>query len=114
MSMLSMATKSICRARIIRPPLSTRSIGTFSRPSPPPLPRELQSEFEELQKKSESLPNPALSTAPLPETPVKMEGDITVNTITGERGGPKIEPVGKKYREDSEGDWSFKGRVSDF
>ncbi|KAE9393122.1 hypothetical protein BT96DRAFT_829708, partial [Gymnopus androsaceus JB14] len=83
-------------------------------PSPPPLPRELQLEFEELQKKSKSLPNPALSTAPVAETPVKTEENITVNRITGEQDGPKTEPVSKKYGEDSEGDWSFKGRVSDF
>ncbi|KAE9399242.1 hypothetical protein BT96DRAFT_920313 [Gymnopus androsaceus JB14] len=92
---LPIATKTFCRAKISRPALSTRSIGTFSRPPPPPLPRELQLEFEELQKKSESLPNPALPTAPLPETPVKMEGNITVNPIAGEQGGPKLNQSGK-------------------
>ncbi|KAF9078540.1 hypothetical protein BDP27DRAFT_1154822, partial [Rhodocollybia butyracea] len=50
---------------------------------------------------------------PAPKTPVKTEGNINVNPITGEQGGPKTEPVGR-WSEESEGDWSFKGRVSDF
>ena len=40
----------------------------------------------------------------------KDDGDI--NPATGERGGPKREPVQRWIEE--EGDWSFKGRVSDF
>ncbi|KIK68301.1 hypothetical protein GYMLUDRAFT_35687 [Collybiopsis luxurians FD-317 M1] len=96
-----------------RPVYAARSISNFSRPSPPHLPRELQLEFEELQKQTEHLPNPATSTSPPPETPVKTEGDVNVNPITGERGGPKTEPVGR-WGDGSEGDWSFKGRVSDF
>ncbi|GAW09586.1 ubiquitinyl c19 peptidase [Lentinula edodes] len=74
-----------CNARLI-------SDNTFSRPSPPQLPRDMQLEFEELQKQSENLPNPALSTAPSPPTNVKTEGDINVNPVTGEQGGPKTEP----------------------
>ncbi|KAF5392857.1 hypothetical protein D9757_000832 [Collybiopsis confluens] len=97
--------------RICSSPYHARSIGNFARPSPPQLPREMQLEFEELQKQSENLPNPAVSTSPPPETPVKSEGGENLNPITGERGGPKTEPVG---RWGSEGDWSFKGRVSDF
>lgn len=42
-----------------------------------------------------------------PVTP-DFEGDV--NPSTGERGGPKKEPVGQW----AEGDWSYKGRVSDF
>lgn len=110
---MSMLSKSFRHPQLIRPHLYARYIVTFSRPSPPQLPRELQIEFEELQKQSESLPNPALSTTPPPATPVTTEGDITINPITGERGGPKTEPVGR-WGKDSEGDWSFKGRVSDF
>jgi len=41
----------------------------------------------------------------------EFHGDI--NPITGEKGGPKREPVGR-WGEDPGGDWSFKGRVSDF
>ncbi|KAG0706025.1 hypothetical protein DFH29DRAFT_199787 [Suillus ampliporus] len=94
----------------------------LNRPSPPPLPRELQREFEELQRSAQMpLSSPTLShgeaeaqmslhpDAPKPLTP-EFEGDI--NPRTGEQGGPKREPVGK-WTEDG-GDWSFKGRVSDF
>jgi hypothetical protein len=38
-----------------------------------------------------------------------FQGDV--NPVTGERGGPKKEPV-KKWSE--EGDWSHAGRVTDF
>ena len=40
----------------------------------------------------------------------EFEGDV--NPVTGEQGGPKREPVGRWGEDD--GDWSFKGRVSDF
>jgi hypothetical protein len=45
-------------------------------------------------------------------TPLKAEFDGDINPATGERGGPKREPVQRWIEE--EGDWSFKGRVSDF
>uniref|UniRef100_A0A0W0FGW7 Succinate dehydrogenase assembly factor 4, mitochondrial n=1 Tax=Moniliophthora roreri TaxID=221103 RepID=A0A0W0FGW7_MONRR len=94
----------------------------WNRPSPPPLPREQQLEFEELQRAVQTpLAKSPLGTAqayeadlsihPDARKPLKpaFEGDI--NPITGEQGGPKQEPVGKWGEE---GDWSFKGRVSDF
>ncbi|KAJ3716448.1 hypothetical protein F5878DRAFT_44143 [Lentinula raphanica] len=98
----------------IRRPVQLRFINanTFSRPSPPQLPRELQLEFEELQKQSEHLPNPALSTATPPPNNTNTDEEH-VNPTTGERGGPKTEPVGR-WGKENEGDWSFKGRVSDF
>ncbi|KAJ4489972.1 hypothetical protein J3R30DRAFT_12736 [Lentinula aciculospora] len=115
--MLAPITKQICPIIFLRRSLRLNarliSDNSFSRPSPPQLPRELQLEFEELQKQSENLPNPALSAAPPTPIPVEKEGDVHVNPITGEQGGPKTEPVGR-WGGEGEGDWSFKGRVSDF
>lgn len=100
----------------VRPP-------PLSRPGPPPLPAEDQKEFEELIKRAarpaaqsteegiatSSLPpkieeelHPDARRGPQPE----FTGDV--NPITGEKGGPKREPV----RPNS--DWSFGGRVTDF
>ncbi|KAJ3746539.1 hypothetical protein DFH05DRAFT_959989 [Lentinula detonsa] len=113
--MLSPLAKATRTISLVHRSVHARCISdnSFSRPSPPQLPRELQLEFEELQKQSENLPNPALSTAPPPPSTVNTDGDVNINPITGERGGPKTEPVGK-WGEEGEGDWSFKGRVSDF
>ncbi|KAF9653990.1 hypothetical protein BDM02DRAFT_3062867, partial [Thelephora ganbajun] len=44
-------------------------------------------------------------------TPIEPDYEGDVNPQTGERGGPKKEPV-KKWG--SEGDWSHSGRVTDF
>lgn len=90
----------------------------LNRPSPPPLPREQQREFEELLRKAQaplSMKEDAeadLTLHPDARPPVTPEFDGEVNPMTGEQGGPKREPV-KKWVEDG-GDWSFKGRVSDF
>ncbi|KAG2074597.1 hypothetical protein BDR04DRAFT_1092771 [Suillus decipiens] len=94
----------------------------LNRPSPPPLPRELQREFEELQRSAQMpLSSPTLShdeaeaqmsLHPDARKPLLPEFDGDVNPRTGEQGGPKREPVGKWS--DDGGDWSFKGRVSDF
>ncbi|KIY46758.1 hypothetical protein FISHEDRAFT_32127, partial [Fistulina hepatica ATCC 64428] len=48
-----------------------------------------------------------------PDAPKPMKRDFEgdVNPVTGERGGPKTEPV-KAWGD--EGDWSYKGRVTDF
>lgn len=101
------------------PPLS-RSITNLNRPAPPPLPRELQREFEELQRAaqaplSSSKVSPVDDSAMHPDArePLKPEFEGDVNPVTGEEGGPKREPVGR-WGEDPGGDWSFKGRVSDF
>ncbi|RDB25368.1 Succinate dehydrogenase assembly factor 4, mitochondrial [Hypsizygus marmoreus] len=96
----------------------------LNRPAPPPLPREQQREFEELQRKAQTplapsnVPSNAqveaeLAMHPDARKPVKPEFDGDVNPITGEEGGPKQEPV-RKWGEDPGGDWSFKGRVTDF
>jgi len=97
-----------------------RLASNLSRPSPPPLPREQQREFEELQRAAQApLAFPKadseaeLALHPDARKPIKPDFEGEVNPVTGERGGPKREPVGK-WGENSEGDWSFKGRVSDF
>ncbi|PVG01209.1 hypothetical protein CPB86DRAFT_684536, partial [Serendipita vermifera] len=86
------------------------------RPGPLPLPAEDQKEFEELVRKAQA----PLSTSPKthaseeiverhPDTPKPLKPDFVgdVNPVTGERGGPKTEPL-------KHGDWSFGGKVTDF
>ncbi|KAG0367839.1 hypothetical protein BC939DRAFT_464252 [Gamsiella multidivaricata] len=63
-----------------------------------------QAEFEQLIKNAESAPSTSHPDAKTP-VPTEFEGDT--NPTTGEVGGPKREPV--RF-----GDWSFKGRVTDF
>ncbi|KAK0441551.1 hypothetical protein EV421DRAFT_625321 [Armillaria borealis] len=99
-----------------------RSLSNLNRPSPPSLPRELQREFEELQRQAQA---PLSSGTPLSDVeaelamhpdarkPVKPAFEGDVNPVTGEQGGPKQEPV-KQWGTEDGGDWSFKGRVSDF
>ncbi|THU95657.1 hypothetical protein K435DRAFT_778905 [Dendrothele bispora CBS 962.96] len=91
------------------------SATTFSRPGPPPLPRDQQQEFEDLQRAAQTPPSASQSEPTLhPDArqPLQPSFEGDVNPITGEQGGPKQEPVNRWN--DSEGDWSFKGRVSDF
>jgi len=96
---------------------SRRLLSNLNRPSPPPLPREQQRQFEKLQRAVQTPPAKVKSstaeanTKPSDTTKPEFEGDI--NPVTGECGGPKREPVGR-WGNDSDGDWSFKGRVSDF
>ena len=93
----------------------------INRPAPPPLPREQQREFEELQhaaiaplsKQSAGGAEPELTLHPDARRPLVPQFEGDVNPATGELGGPKREPVGR-WGEDEGGDWSFKGRVSDF
>jgi len=92
----------------------------LNRPSPPPLPREQQREFEDLVRKAQAPLSQAnvgraqaeaeLAMHPDARQPLKAEFEGDVNPATGEQGGPKREPVNQWV----EGDWSFKGRVSDF
>lgn len=88
----------------------------INRPSPPPLPREQQREFEQLLRKAQaplsSNAEAQLSLHPDAPRPIIPEFEGEVNPVTGEKGGPKREPVGS-WGADG-GDWSFKGRVSDF
>lgn len=89
-----------------------RFASNLNRPSPPPLPREQQREFENLIRRAQT-PNSsdsALNRHPDAPEPLLTEFDGDINPSTGEKGGPKREPVHQWV----EGDWSFKGRVSDF
>lgn len=85
----------------------------FQRPGPPPLPQRQQREFEELQKQATQDPTKTTSQGQLlhPDArqPLKQQFEGQVNPETGEKGGPKQEPVSQSGE-----DWSFKGRVSDF
>ncbi len=85
------------------------------RPAPHPLPPEQQREFELLQRQAEAMANAPpgrVERHPDAPAPLKAEFDGDINPATGERGGPKREPIRRWIEE--EGDWSFKGRVSDF
>ena len=86
----------------------------LNRPSPPPLPREEQREFERLLQAAQtplSVKDGEVDIHPDARTPIQPDFEGDVNPRTGERGGPKKEPV-KKWG--SEGDWSQSGRVTDF
>ncbi|KXN92471.1 Protein fmp21, mitochondrial [Leucoagaricus sp. SymC.cos] len=94
-----------------------RTMANLNRPAPPSLPREQQQEFEDLLRKAQApLAQPSTSFEtelhPNAREPLKAEFEGDINPRTGERGGPKREPAGQ-WGEDG-GDWSFKGRVSDF
>lgn len=126
---LSSPVAALHRARIPVRPQSvslTRlysSRGPLDRPAPPPLPCEEQRQFEEMLRAAQTpLAQPTrggattaaevdLSLHPDARRPVQPEFEGEVNPTTGEQGGPKQEPV---HRWGDEGDWSFKGRVSDF
>ncbi|KAF8664355.1 hypothetical protein AX16_000727 [Volvariella volvacea WC 439] len=106
--------------RALTPSLFARTMARtpLNRPSPPPLPPQEQREFEELLRKAQT---PLAQDSQSPEDmglhpdarrPIEPEFTGDVNPVTGEQGGPKREPVGR-WSEDG-GDWSFKGRVSDF
>ncbi|KAF9049792.1 hypothetical protein BJ165DRAFT_1453806 [Panaeolus papilionaceus] len=87
----------------------TRNI-SLNNPSPLPLPPKEQREFEDLMRKANQSTQDTHKDAP---TKLKPEFEGDVNPLTGEKGGPKVEPV-KRFGADPGGDWSFKGRVSDF
>ncbi|KZT28970.1 hypothetical protein NEOLEDRAFT_1160660 [Neolentinus lepideus HHB14362 ss-1] len=118
---VSSKTPWSCRNMSSRPSVSIHQPQPLARPSPPPLPAEQQQEFEELVRAAQApLSRPSarseaeaqLAMHPDARAPLRAEFEGEVNPSTGEIGGPKREPV-KKWRDD-EGDWSFKGRVSDF
>jgi len=90
----------------------------MNRPKPPPLPRREQRELEELLRKAQTPLAPSNDQAdptihPDTRISIKPEFEGEINPSTGEHGGPKREPV-KRWSADPGGDWSFKGRVSDF
>ncbi|KAI9455318.1 hypothetical protein BJY52DRAFT_1122042 [Lactarius psammicola] len=87
----------------------------LSRPAPLPLPPDQQREFEALQRQAEATANGREDQVERhPDAPVPLQTEFIgdVNPATGERGGPKREPIQRWV--EKEGDWSFKGRVSDF
>ncbi len=102
----------------LRLPCHSRTVATLNRPAPPPLPREQQREFEELLRKAQTPlaqsadHSPETQLHPDARKPLQPDFEGDVNTKTGERGGPKHEPIGH-WGKDNE-DWSYKGRVSDF
>lgn len=121
--------RSVCwttRFPLNKLPISRRMASSLNRPSPPSLPREQQREFEELTRAAQApLSAPSsrnatkaeleaeLALHPDARKPLKPEFEGDVNPETGEHGGPKQEPV-RQWGVDPGGDWSFKGRVSDF
>jgi len=91
-----------------RSPPSTQ----FERPSPPRLPKQLQEEFEILQKRAQDGPSGKRGAAgeelhPDARQPPPAEFSGDRNPVTGEIGGPKTEPT-------KHGDWSYGGRTTDF
>ena len=106
----------------LRVPVHARLLSSnpLNRPGPPPLPRAEQREFEELVRKAQAplshtsigrdQAEAELAMHPDARKPLPSEFEGDINPETGEQGGPKREPV----RHWAEGDWSFKGRVSDF
>ncbi|KAG0297238.1 putative mitochondrial protein, conserved [Linnemannia gamsii] len=88
--------------------ITARAYSKGLRPrGPGPIPLESakdQAEFEQLVKNAASTP---ATSHPDAKTPVPDEFQGDTNPTTGEVGGPKREPV--RF-----GDWSFKGRVTDF
>ncbi|KAJ7188169.1 hypothetical protein C8R46DRAFT_878980 [Mycena filopes] len=93
-----------------------RRYSSLSRPAPIPLPRKQQREFEDLQRAAQTplanknVSDNDLKLHPDAREPLKAEFEGDINPATGEQGGPKREPVGRWV----EGDWSYKGRVTDF
>jgi hypothetical protein len=91
---------------------------SINSPAPPTLPLEEQRELEELLRKAQTpfaSSNDQADPTLHPDTriPIKPEFEGEINPNTGEQGGPKREPVAR-WSADPGGDWSFKGRVSDF
>ncbi len=123
MSRLANFTKqkeALRRALSTRPVLYASKRVAFGQPSPPPLPINEQREFEDLIKQAsrgqdqtrvlpdslkKAIPNDELHRDAPKRPKPDFEGDV--NPVTGERGGPKIEPI-------KHNDWSHSGRVTDF
>ena len=115
------------RSHSDKPPVSKgveRSNPFVRRPGPPPLPPEEQREFEELVRKAQAPLSKTHTTQahtedavvgvlevterhPDARKPIPPEFEGDVNPVTGERGGPKREPV-------KHNDWSYGGKVTDF
>jgi hypothetical protein len=94
-----------------------RFVSVMHRPAPPPLPKEDQRDFENLVRqaqKTDTEAEAAMTLHPDARKPVSPNFEGGTNPQTGERGGPTTEPVGRWSEDPEAGDWSFKGRVSDF
>ncbi|KAF8271532.1 hypothetical protein EI94DRAFT_1720349 [Lactarius quietus] len=105
-------SRSVFSTRLISRSMASR---LPSRPSPLPLPLNQQREFEALQRQAEDTANRRTDQVERhPDALVALKAEFIgdVNPVTGEYGGPKREPVQRWVEE--EGDWSLKGRVSDF
>ncbi|KZP34613.1 hypothetical protein FIBSPDRAFT_846703 [Athelia psychrophila] len=107
--------------RLAGQPVRMMASGTFNAPAPPSLPREQQREFKELLRSAQAPLSASTSKAdaeaelalhPDARKPLKPEFEGDINPKTGEEGGPKREPVRQWI--DGDGDWSHKGRVTDF
>jgi len=114
-----------CNARILLLQIPRRTLTTSaslcyprtpfgSTPSPPQLSPEEQKEFEELVRKAQmrlvgtgATDEAQSNMHPDARKPIEPEFEGDVNPITGERGGPKRDPL-------RHGDWSFSGKVTDF
>lgn len=115
-----------CKTRILLLQIPQRTLATSvfsnfprtplgSTPSPPQLAPEAQKEFEDLVRKAQTrlaegtgATDDALSNMhPDARKPIEPEFEGNVNPVTGERGGPKRDPL-------RHGDWSIGGKVTDF
>ncbi|KAG8950518.1 putative mitochondrial protein, conserved [Tulasnella sp. 408] len=108
-----------------------RNLPNFNRPGPPPLPAEDQKEFEELVRKAQAPLSGGGATKGADQLldqrapTVSADGDLVhpdarpkpapdfvgdVNPETGERGGPKKNPLNWG----ADGEWTYGGRAVDF
>ncbi|KAG9016601.1 putative mitochondrial protein, conserved [Tulasnella sp. 427] len=104
-----------------------RNLPDFNRPGPPPLPAEDQKEFEELVRKAQAplAGTSAQGAGQVSGQGVSADGDLVhpdarpkpspdfvgdVNPETGERGGPKKNPLNWG----PDGEWTYGGRAVDF
>ncbi|POY73517.1 hypothetical protein BMF94_3454 [Rhodotorula taiwanensis] len=113
---------------------SRRNGSDFSRPAPPALPPHLQREFDELVRRAQTPAAPGIKLDSELEVEAQQGGGAQAdkhkadpeqemhpdlrrkpkpefqgerNPLTGEVGGPKIEPL-------KHGDWQYGGRATDF
>ncbi|KAF9465074.1 hypothetical protein BDZ94DRAFT_1255246 [Collybia nuda] len=119
-AILRTSFRVVITKRLVLCRMTSTNSSNLSWPSPPSLPRGEQREFEELQRLAQmplsgsSSPgtDADLERHPDAPKPIKPDFEGDINPLTGEEGGPKREPVGQWGQ--GQGDWSFKGRVSDF
>ncbi|KAH9485431.1 Succinate dehydrogenase assembly factor 4, mitochondrial [Psilocybe cubensis] len=110
-----MFSRPLLKSRSVLAAAIARRTVSINRPAPLPLPQDDQREYELLLRNAQTplAPSNDLAVHPDARTPITPEFEGDVNPTTGELGGPKREPV-NRWAADPGGDWSFKGRVSDF